>query len=207
MTHFLLIRHGSTAATGHALSGWTPGVTLDDHGRAEVRGLCDRIARLDVSAVYTSPIERTRETAALIAAHFGLEPHVCEGAGEIRFGRWTGRAFSELAGDPTWRAFNTFRSGVRVPGGELMLEAQARFVAALVGLKRQHAQEAVVVVSHADLIKAALAHFLGVPLDLFQRIEISPASLSVLVLSEHGAHVLCVNDTGTVPAPRRTAPG
>ncbi len=195
MTRFLLVRHGQTDDHGRTLSG-DDGVSLNETGRAQVRALARRIGELEVAAVYHSPIARTHETAAILAERLGLVPRVCEEVAEVRFGAFTGRDFEQLDGDPAFQRWNSFRSATRAPGGELMLEAQARAVSGLVRLRSEHPDEVVVIVSHADVIKAALAHVLGTPLDLLQRIEISPASLSTLRLEEHSATVLNVNVRG-----------
>jgi broad specificity phosphatase PhoE len=195
MTHFLLVRHGQTDDHGRRLSG-DSGVSLNETGRAQVRALARRLGELEVTAVYHSPIARTHETAAMVAERLGLVPRVCEEVAEVRFGAFTNRDFEQLDRDPAFQRWNSFRSATRAPGGELMLEAQARAVGGLDRLRSEHPDEVVVIVSHADVIKATLAHFLGTPLDLLQRIEISPASLSTLRLEEHSAAVLNVNGRG-----------
>jgi probable phosphoglycerate mutase len=199
LTHFLLVRHGSTDALGRTLCGWTPGVSLNDAGRSEVRALCERLGGLEVAAVYGSPLERTQQTAALLAARFGLEPKLREEAGEIRFGDWTGRDFTALDRDPGFQRWNRLRSAMRAPGGETIVEAQARIVALMLRLRELHPDELVIAVSHGDVIRAALAYWLGIPVDLFRRLEIAPASVSAVVLDEHAIRVPCVNDTGARP--------
>jgi len=206
VTTFLLVRHATCDPVGRSLAGRTSGVTLNDAGRAEAERLAERLAGVRVAAIYTSPLQRARETAAAVAARTGAPVRPHEPFGEIDFGEWTGRTFAELAPDPRWQRFNTFRSGTRVPGGELMLEAQARAVAAVHALAAAHAGETVVVVSHADVIKAVVAYFAGIPLDLTHRLEVSPASVSVLALDDEGARVLGLNDTGAL-APRGAAGG
>lgn len=196
VTTFLLVRHATCDPVGRSLAGRAPGVALNDAGRAEAERLAGRLAGVRVAAIYTSPLDRARETAAAIAARTGAPVRPHEPFGEFDFGEWTGRTFAELAPDPRWRRFNTFRSGTRVPGGELMLEAQARAVAAVHSLAAAHAGETVLVVSHADVIKAVVAYFAGIPLDLTHRLEVGPASVSALALDEEGARVLGLNDTG-----------
>lgn len=203
MTHFLLVRHGTTGANGHMLAGWMNGVRLNEAGRAEVRSLGERLAGVRVDAVCSSPLDRTRETAALLAATLGVDPEACGEAGEMLFGEWTGRDFEDLDREPAFQRFNAFRSGTRAPGGETMVEVQARMVAGMLRLRAEHPDRVVVVVSHGDVIKAALAYWLGAPLDLFLRLEVAPASVSTVVLDEHAVRVLGVNDTGNVPAPTR----
>jgi probable phosphoglycerate mutase len=193
MTTFLLIRHGQTAWIGHALAGRTPGVSLDDTGRRQAGALPERIAHYSIAALYSSPLQRTLETARPIAEATGLEIRERPRLSEVDFGRWTGMTMDALGADPLWARFNTLRSVTRTPGGELMLEVQARMVDELEDLRGLHRAETIAVVSHQDAIKAALAHYAGVPLDLFHRFEISPASISVLELSDYGPRILRVN--------------
>jgi probable phosphomutase (TIGR03848 family) len=198
MTRFYLIRHAITNAVGKYFCGRTAGVLLNDEGRTQAQQLAQRLAQVPIHAVYSSPLERALETAAPIAATHRLQTTACDDFHELDFGTWTNGTFAELQKQPTFQRFNSFRSGTRIPGGELMLEAQTRMVAGLQKLKAQHEQQTVVVVSHADTIKAAVAYYAGVPLDLFQRIEISPASVSVVELYDETARLLLVNDTGTL---------
>jgi probable phosphomutase (TIGR03848 family) len=194
MTHLLLVRHGTTDDHGRVLSGDSD-LRLNEAGRAQVRALGARLAQLEVAAVYHSPVARTRETAALLAERLGLQPRACDELAEVRFGAWAGRAFAQLDREPSFQRWNSFRSAARPPDGELMVQVQARAIAGLERLRGEHPDQVVVVVSHADVIKAAIAYFLGVPLDLFQRIEISPASVSALRLDAHSVTVSSVNDT------------
>ena len=198
MTTFLLIRHASHDRPGDTLLGWTPGVHLSEQGRAQAQRLRERLAALPVAAVYSSPLSRAVETAEILAAAWERDVQCSEAFGEIDFGAWSGRRFDDLAADARWGRWNSFRSGAPLPGGGSMLQVQARAVAGLVDLHDRHREQTVAVVSHSDVIKAVIAHYLGVPLDLFGRIEISPASLSVLALHDWGAQVLRLNDTGEV---------
>lgn len=169
---------------------------LNEEGRAQAEGLAARLSSAPLRAVYSSPLERALETAAPLARALGLEVRVSGALNELDFGEWTGRTFSELEREPGWRRFNSFRSGTRIPGGELMAEAQARFVAEMGRLRERHAGEALALVSHADPIRAAVAHYAGIPLDLFLRVEVSPASVSVVEVGEYGPRIISVNDTG-----------
>ena len=196
MTTFLLIRHALCDPVGTAIAGWTPGVHLNERGRAQGERLAERLSRAPITAVYTSPLERARETAAPVAARLGLEVWVEEALGEIRFGAWTGRTLEELSTAPRWREFNAFRSGTRVPGGELMLEAQTRAVVALDRLRERHGGEMVALVSHGDILKAVIGYYAGIPIDLLERLAVDPASVSVLVVHDRGARLLRLNDTG-----------
>jgi probable phosphomutase (TIGR03848 family) len=201
MTTILLIRHATTDAVGKRLAGRSPGVHLNNEGQAQAAKLAERLTGLPVSAVYSSPLERTLETAEPLARALGLETRVAEDFVELDFGEWTNRAIEELSGDEAFRRFNVFRSCTRVPGGETMLEAQARFVAGLQKLCGDHHGQAVAVVSHSDMIKAAVAYYAGIHLDMFQRIEISPASVSIITIYGETASILKVNDTGEISLP------
>lgn len=197
-TTILLIRHGLNPLVGRALAGRTPGVHLSDEGQAQARALAERLSTVPIRAIYSSPLERARETAEPLASALGLEVRMLVDAVEFGIGDWTGRTFAELEGDPHWRAFNTFRSATRPPSGETALEVQARMVRGIERICTDHPGEMVVLVSHADVIRAALAYFAGVPLDLAHRIEIRPASITTLRLSREFVFILGVNDTGGV---------
>jgi probable phosphomutase (TIGR03848 family) len=196
MTTFFLIRHGMCEPVGHSLAGRAPGVSLNAIGHAQVDALVKRMAGIPLDAVYSSPLERARETAAPLAIAAGVEVELVEAVTEIDFGDWTGRTFAELAGDLLWVRFNSVRSMARVPHGELMLEVQARTITALEDMRRAHPDGACAVVSHGDVIRSAVAHFAGIPLDLFQRLEISPASVSVVRATHSEVSIRCVNETG-----------
>lgn len=189
-----LIRHAAHDRVGSTLCGRMPGVMLGDHGRRQASALAERLAGEAIAAVYSSPLERARETAAPIAARLGLVPEDCPAMAEIDFGDWTGRTFESLDGDPDWTRWNAARATSRAPGGESMAEAQARAVDAVEGLRRAHPDGRIAVVSHCDVIKAMLAHVLAVSLDGLQRFEISPASVSTLAVWDGGAKVLGMNE-------------
>jgi probable phosphomutase (TIGR03848 family) len=189
----LLVRHGAGAHVGRRLAGRAPGTTLNDEGRAQAERLAEVLAPLAPAAVYASPLERAHETAAPLARRLGADVRTVEGLTELDFGEWTGADFHAMADDPAWRHFNSYRSGTRIPGGELMLEVQARAVAELLRLRDRHEDETIVAVSHGDTIRAILGHFAGIPIDLLHRVEISPASITELELAEWGCRVLCVN--------------
>jgi len=196
MTRFLLIRHATTDANGTRLAGRLAGVHLNEHGLAQVEALAKRVAEFPIAAIYSSPLELTLETAEPIARLLGREVAIREGLLELDFGEWTNRAFAELDGLPGFRRFNAFRSCAPVPGGEFMLQAQARIVTALERLKADHAGECVAVVSHGDMIRAAIAYYAGIPLDLFQRIDISPASVSVVDADDSTVSIRVINHPG-----------
>lgn len=196
-TTVLLVRHGQTPSTGTTLPGRAKGLHLADTGRAQAEAVAARIAALDkIDAVYASPLERTRETAAPIARALGLKVRTERGLLECDFGGWTGRALKDLAKLPEWKTVQRYPSGFRFPDGESFTEMQGRITATLARLASAHRGRTVVAVSHADPIKAALADALGTHLDLFQRIVISTCAISIIVVTPGGPAVLAVNSTG-----------
>jgi probable phosphomutase (TIGR03848 family) len=195
-TTLVLLRHATTAATGTRLGGWKPGVHLDAGGRAQAEAAARRLARLPVTAVYSSPLERTRETAAVVARSHGLRVRVDRDLGEVEYGDWTDRPLSRLRRLSAWRVVQRTPSRMAFPGGGTIRGAQARAVDATERLAAAHPGGTLVLVSHADVIKAVVAHHLGMGLDLFQRLVVSPASSTVLLLPD-GEHplLLGLNDT------------
>ena len=191
----LLVRHGRTPTTGTVLPGRAPGLHLSDEGRAQAAAAAERIATLGKPpvAVYASPLERAVETAKPIASKLGLRVRIDKGLLECDFGEWTGKSLRLLARRREWRTVQTLPASFRFPGGESFVEMQTRMVDALDRLADRHRGGAFVAVSHADPIKAAVAATAGVPLDLFQRLVISPCSVTALVRGENSNHVLCVN--------------
>lgn len=196
-TRLLLVRHAVTGHTGSVLSGRLPGIELSEKGRAQAEATAARLAKLPIGAIYASPITRTQQTAAIIAAHHALDVRTLDGVTEADFGDWTGGEIKELAKLPEWRVVQVAPSRARFPGGESMQEMQVRTVAALDGVVATHPNETVVVVSHSDPIASAIAHYTGVHLDLFQRIRVSPASVTVFEFHAFGAALLKSNDTGS----------
>jgi probable phosphoglycerate mutase len=193
-TTVLLVRHGTTPTTGAKLPGRAPGLHLSDDGRAQAVAVAERIAAAGpVAAVYASPLERTRETAAPIAKAVGKRVRLLADLLECDFGEWTGKRLSDLRRRKEWRQVLRNPSGFRFPKGESFTEMQTRITGGLSGLRARHPGERVVAVSHADPIKAAVAHAMGTHLDLFQRIVVSPCSVSALVLTDDGPLVLAVN--------------
>lgn len=173
------MRHGVTPTTGQVLPGRAPGLHLSEAGQEQARGVAARLEGIPLAAVYTSPMERARETAAPTAERFGLEPIICEGIVECEFGEWTGGRLADLAQLPEWNTVQKTPSEFRFPGGESFLEMQDRMVAALNAIAAGHRGEVVACFSHADPIKAAVVHLSGKPLDEFQAINVDPASVSV----------------------------
>jgi broad specificity phosphatase PhoE len=182
MTTFFLIRHGHTAAIGEWLAGTAANMPLNDAGRAQVGRLAAQFRGITLAAVLSSPLERARQTADAIAEGRELGVRLLPALSEFEVGDWTGRKFAALDQDQEWRRFNGARSIVRAPRGELMLEVQQRMVTALIDLSAEYPGAAVAVVSHGDVIRAALMFFLGIPLDFVHRLEISPASISIVTL-------------------------
>jgi len=200
-TLLLLVRHGQTPTTGAVLPGRAKGLHLADEGRRQAEGAAERIAPFGdrVAAVYASPLERTRETAAPIAAALGRKVTVERGLLEADFGEWTGAKLKDLMKLPEWKTVQRYPSGFRFPGGESFAEMQARITGTLQRIAAEHRGQVVVAVSHADPIKAAVAAALGTHLDLFQRIVVSPCSVTAIAYGAEGPIVLTVNSvTGSL---------
>jgi probable phosphoglycerate mutase len=196
-TLVLLVRHGQTPTTGTLLPGRAPGLHLAEAGHAQARRAAERITALpSVDAVYSSPLERARETAAPIAAALGQKVKIDKGLLECDFGAWTGAELKKLMKLPEWGTVQRAPSTFRFPGGESFTEMQTRIVSAIDRIRAAHPGGTVVCVSHADPIKAAVAHSMGTHLDLFQRVVISTCSISAVAYSAWGPVVLTVNSTG-----------
>jgi probable phosphomutase (TIGR03848 family) len=205
VTLLLLIRHGLTDATGVRLSGWTPGIHLSQRGSEQAASLPDRLDRVPIGAIYSSPLERCTETAAPLAAARSRDVQLLDGLAEVRYGSWTNRPLKQLARTALWRRVQSVPSAVRFPGGESLLEVQARAVSELQRVCAAHRAGGVALFSHADVIKLLIAHYAGVPLDQFQRLVIDPASISAVSAGDGIPRVLHVNDHGSLAhlAPRR----
>jgi probable phosphoglycerate mutase len=196
-TLVLLVRHGQTPTTGKQLPGRTPGLHLSEEGQRQAELAAKRIAELKkVDAVYASPLERSQETAAPIAAACGLEVQLEPGLLECDFGDWTGEELKALMKRPEWRQVQQYPSGFRFPEGESFSDMQARITDCLAALRARHPGGVVVAVSHADPIKAAVTHAMGAHLDLFQRTVISTCSITAIAYGDTGPVVLTVNSTG-----------
>jgi probable phosphoglycerate mutase len=192
-----MVRHGQTPTTGSVLPGRAKGLHLGKTGVGQAQRAGDRIGGLEkVSAVYASPMERTQETAAPIAKACGKRVRTHKGLIECDFGDWTGKKLSALRKLPEWTTVQRYPSGFRFPKGESFSEMQTRMVDAISDLVSRHPGETVVAVSHADTIKAAVASAMGTHLDLFQRIVISPCSVTAIRYTTEGPMVLAVNSTG-----------
>jgi len=197
MALLFLVRHGLTAQTGHRLYGQTPGIDLDARGLAQAEELVTRFDGVRLTAVYSSPLERCVQTITPLAAARRLPIRTDPDLIEMAAGDWTGRTLAQLRRTAAWRTVQQTPSAFAFPGGgESFPDAQARAVAAVERIARRHRRGAVVVATHGDIVRIAIAHFAGTPLDSFQRIVIDTAGVSVLELGGPRPHVLLVNDTG-----------
>lgn len=197
MTRLLLIRHAQNdwVRTGR-LAGWTPDVHLNEEGQRQAEALGERLASAQIQAVYSSPLVRAVETAqAVLKHHPGLELQIEDGVGEVNFGQWTGKRLRQLARTRLWRVVQGYPSGARFPDGESFQEMQSRVVGALDRMAKKHPHSTVAVFSHSDVLKAAIAYYAGIHLDLFQRIVISPASISIIAVHQTGIQIVRLNDT------------
>jgi len=193
-TIVLLVRHGLTPTTGVKLPGRARGLHLSDEGRRQAEAAAERIAKIEkVVAIYSSPLERARETAGIIAKARNMVVRIERGLLEVDIGKWTGLALKDAAAKPEWKAVQQHPSGFRFPSGESFTEMQARITSAIARMVARHTGKVIVAVSHADPIKAAVAHAIGTPLDLFQRIAIGTASISALAYSLSSSAALTVN--------------
>jgi len=194
------VRHGKTPTTGRLLPGRARGLHLSDEGRAQAERAAARIAELATApvAVYASPLERTKETAAPIARALGLRVATERGLIECDVGSWTGATLASLAKKPEWAAVQRWPAGFRFPGGESFSEMTTRANDAVLGLVAAHPGKTIVAVSHADPIKAILATAAGTPIDLVQRLVVGPCSVSAVVYGSAGPYVLCMNSTGSL---------
>ena len=195
-TTFLLIRHAAHIHLDKLFSGRMPGVPLSETGRAQAARLGAALASEPIDQIVHSPLDRTSETAVAIAAARGSAVPVAAAAGliEIDLGDWTGRSWQDFGDDPAWRDWNERRGSARIPGGETMREAQARIVGCLAALAREADGRTVAVVSHSDMIRAAVAHVLELPLDRLLSFDVDVASVTRIVWGEWGARLLSLNE-------------
>ncbi len=196
MTTIYLIRHGENDWIGQRLPGWTPGLHLNARGRAQAHRLAELLADVRLEAVYSSPLERARETAAPLARSKSLRVRRRAGLAEMRVGSWQGQRLRSLRRRKLWPVIQFAPSLARFPGGESFVEAQARIAAELHALRGLHPRRnaAIACFSHGDIIKLAVAHVLGLPLDLFQRVLVAPASITVVHLASGRALLSRLND-------------
>lgn len=193
MTRILLIRHALTDEAGKIFSGRKPGLSLNSEGRSQVDLLTERLSKTNLAAVYSSPVDRAVETAGPVAASHNLDVTISEDFNELDFGNWTGLSIEQLKDDPAFRSFNTLRSLNRIPGGELMVEAQLRIIKGIEKLRVLYPGGSVAVVSHADMIRAAIAFFSGIHIDLLHKIEISTTSISIIETGNAHVRIISVN--------------
>jgi probable phosphomutase (TIGR03848 family) len=210
VTLLLLVRHAVTDVTGRRLSGSTPGIHLSEQGRIQAKELAERLAPLRIAAVFASPLERCVETAEVVAEPHGLTVERVAALEEVEYGAWTGKTLTQLSRTALWKRVQHAPSSVRFPGGETLVEAQVRGVSALEGIAARHPRGTVVAVSHADIIRLSLAHYAGIHIDLFQRLIVSPTSVSAVLLGDRVPRIVRMNDTGGLDdlvvraRPRRT---
>jgi probable phosphomutase (TIGR03848 family) len=196
MTTLVLIRHGHTDTAGKRLSGWTPGVHLSARGREQAERMVERLEGVKIDAIVSSPLERCRETAAPVARARRLAVRIRRAWIEVGYGDWTGRSISQLRRTKLWRTVMHAPSNVRFPGGESLLEVQARAVQAALDVAGEHPRGTVAVVSHADVIRLLVAHVAGTHPDHLQRWSVDTGSISAVSLSDGVPRLLAVNDTG-----------
>ncbi|MGH2698073.1 MAG: MSMEG_4193 family putative phosphomutase [Actinomycetota bacterium] len=193
MTLFYLVRHGVTSHTGKKLSGRMPDIHLTDAGTKQAAAVAESLAGVPFKSIYTSPIERTTETARIIARKHGLAVRTHKELAEVEYGTWTNKSLKVVARTKLWASVQRWPSGTRFPEGESFAEVQGRGVAAIETLRSRHPKDHVCLVSHGDLIRLVMAHYMGIHLDLFQRIQVSPGSISVLSVTDSGPAVLTLN--------------
>ncbi len=207
MTVIILIRHATNDCVKQGrLAGWTPGVHINAQGQREAEGLARRLAPMPLDAIYSSPLERAVETAEVVAACHHLPVQVRYGLGEGEAGEWTGKLIKELQDTETWKALQSSPVGVKLPGGESIDQVQARIVREVEEIRREHPDGIVAIVSHADPLKALLAHYICLDLNQFQRLVINPASASIVALGEETAHLLVLNHSGELPKLEKPKP-
>jgi broad specificity phosphatase PhoE len=198
MTTILLIRHALTENPGTRITGRTPGIFLSYEGIMQANNLAEQLKDLPIVAIYSSPLERTLQTAAPVAKTLNLSCNISDDFLEINFGKWTNQKIVDLKNDPQFVRFNTFRSTTRIPEGESMIEAQTRTVAGIEKLHSEFQNKTVAIFSHADIIKSAITFYAGIHIDLFHRIDISNASVSIIQFFDDAVRIFLVNGTGRI---------
>ena len=193
MTTFYIVRHASNDCLPHTLAGRMPGVHLNDKGRREAEQLADRLARVPLNRIFSSPMERARETAEPLAKQLGMEIEIAEALNEMDFGDWTGKRLADLDSLERWRRWNNARSTTQIPNGETMLAVQSRVVTAITDWSQRLPNESIALFSHGDPIRAALLYFLGMPTDFIHRLAVAPASVSTVELDAWNVRVAGIN--------------
>src|SRR5436305_7167184 len=192
-----LVRHGHHSLLGNQLCGRMPGVRLDEFGCLQMSRCAGLLGRAP-AVLQSSPQRRAQQSASILGWHFGMPVEIVPAVDEMDFGDWTSMQFSDLENDPEWKRWNSRRGTSRAPGGESMRALQRRTVQHLEELRRLPADGTVVIVSHAEPIRAALLYYSRIRLDDFLSIEVAPASISTLSVGRAGVRVTCINQQ--VPA-------
>jgi broad specificity phosphatase PhoE len=193
VTTFYLVRHGSNDFLARGLAGRLPEVHLNAQGREEAARLAQFLSAKPISRIISSPLERCRETAEPLATALKLPVEISETVLEVNFGEWQGASIPSLEADERWRKWNAFRTGHRLPGGETMISIQARVANELIRLRHENPGAHIAIFAHGDPIRAALGYWLGMPLDFLHRLEVSPGSLSIVMVDDWQAKVECIN--------------
>lgn len=208
----LLVRHAVTGVTGKKLTGWLPGIPLSEQGRRDAEEVGKRLAGAPLKAIYSSPLDRCRETAEAIALHHPLEVKAVDALGEVHYGDWQGKSMKMLYRSKGWKELRARPADFRFPGGgETIREAQTRVMGAIEALLPGHKGQVVVVCSHADVIRLLVAGYLGLPIDLYSRISIAPASMTAIILEDATPRLVKLGDTASLdgfwPQPRSREAG
>jgi broad specificity phosphatase PhoE len=193
VTTFYLIRHGTNDVLPRALAGRLPGTHLNEAGRAEAERVAERLKSKPIQHIFSSPMERARETAEPLARVLNLPVQISEAFNEVDFGQWQGGEVTALRNNEQWQRWIKFRSGLQIPGGEMMVDIQARVVSELVRLTQKFPGEHIAVFSHGDPIRSALCHWLGMPLDYMTRLEVLTGSINIVALDENQPLVQGIN--------------
>lgn len=202
MKQIILIRHGQNSMVGKRLAGWLPGVHLNEVGKAQAAALAKRLRPQQgkIHALYSSPLERTMQTAQYLADALALPIEPLEEIAEVRYGEWEGQSIHELAKLDEWKIVQAFPSAMQFPAGERMRDFQMRGIAAVEKIaSRLEDKQRAIIVGHADIIKAIAAHYAGMHFDLFQRLVISPASMTIIGLTPYAPRLICLNDCAHIP--------
>jgi probable phosphoglycerate mutase len=193
VTTFYLVRHGANDMLPHALAGRLPAVHLNEAGRVEALRIAERLRQFPIRQIFSSPMERAHETAEPLARALNLPVQISEALNEVDFGEWHGAEMKALDQDKRWREWNEFRGGHQLPRGETMIHIQSRVVSEMIRLRNQFPDEHVALFSHGDPIRAALCHWLGMPLDFLQRLEAATGSVSIVSIDDRTAIVREMN--------------
>jgi probable phosphomutase (TIGR03848 family) len=206
MNRLLLVRHAPNDWIGKRVAGWTPGISLNEEGRKQAVRLAEWLAPVPLEAIYSSPLERAVETAEPIAKSHRLEVQIRERLGETHYGELTGQAMEDVMKTDMWEKFRTYPSMTRFPGAETIYEVQVRVVAELEGILRTHPEGNIAVTTHADVVRVAVAHYIGLSLDLIGRIWVSPASVTILRFGEWGPRLTNLSHTGSLEFLQEASP-